>query len=81
MLDCQGERLERVEERYVPETEPYLSEWCRIHTWHLVAIRLMDLEPEGDRTALQIAFRLAVQKFEVYKASQMSILKPSEIKP
>jgi hypothetical protein len=74
--DCQKERadIERVEERYMPTIEPYLTEWCKLHTWHLVAIDQMEHEPEGDRIALQMAFRLAMQKLELYRACQLSLM-------
>lgn len=57
-------------ERYIPEREPYLSEWCQLHSLHLAALGVVDANEDDERsTCLRAAAWLAQAKERVYYQS------------
>ena len=57
-------------ERFVPEREPYLSEWCQLHSLHLAALGVVDAGEDDERsTCLRAAAWLARAKENVYYKS------------
>lgn len=49
----------------MPCCEPWLSQWCRLHTFHLQALRKLDA---GDYVAGSNACKLADEKYMLYLA-------------
>lgn len=54
------------EERYVPVREPWLSAWCWLHSFHLVALEHID---DPDSVCLRAAVHLADAKYRLYLGS------------
>lgn len=72
LVDLLGDPVER-SELFVPEREPYLSEWCRMHALHLAAIGVVDAgEDDAERSSFRAAVRLATAKDDVYYESLRS---------
>ncbi len=63
---------DHLEEYYIPLAEPWLTEWCLLHSLHLEALRHVDDEsrPIAEiRHSLCGAVELAEMKFKLYVAS------------
>lgn len=60
-----------IEEQYIPEREPWLSEWCTLHSLHLEAIALAEanIDTPAERWPLRAAVKLADAKYVLYLAS------------
>lgn len=54
-------------ERNVPSREPWLSDWCRLHSLHLAALAVVDANEDDERsTTLRAAAWLARAKDDIY---------------
>lgn len=58
--------MEDLSEKYIPICEPWLSEWCILQSYHLVALDNLDLDLADERKSLIAACYLADAKYEMY---------------
>ncbi len=56
------------EERHIPTREPWLSAWCRLHSFHLAALERIDAG-QSERGLLVGACHVADAKYKLWLGS------------